>query len=675
MGIWWIIIELLLGVFAGWTLAYHFALLVNLPARLTVIPFLAVVILFIASSAKRWSRAIKYVSENEEGVLFGAAALFLTVAVLVLVQLLPNADDVFIEFSGNMPGVLTARCFFFVPLIAVGLRKWRRRSANRCALTDEEWAVFGIAALALLVGVFCMLQWRPDADDFSFFRRAAVQLEHLELPFIRLDTSHNVPGLPPISQLHILTSYEPLVAMGAHAVGVDPLRIYQNVSALVVGVLLPIIYVLLYRKFRLDRTQALLASSFAIAFLLLDGNVHRSFGNITLVRFWQGKTILWGLLLPMIFLLALRFLSRPTFAGFCLVAMAGICAVGLSGSGVFLMPVFVFALSVAHLLSYGFSRPRLKRALMLNLASFYCAVVAVGLFTGLIPQPAETTAWDIWAPGWWQNLNLVIDGSLASLGRDLVILLIVPIVALVKPLNRFPVILSVVLCLMFANPLLGPVWVEVLHSASYWRLAYLFPMPWCAGLVACLITRLSLRDMQARLRAATAAIAILMVAVAFQTPVLQGLRTPWTYQFGSQELAFSRSVSGQLQGKSVLAPQDVVIVMGLLDPSITFESTRRAQTLHAFRNVGQVDEGVRRSDAQELVYKCVRSPERDEALLRSCQGSVDAVVVRECQAEHLAALVELLASAPGQWEEVERNNGYILFMRSRDVVTGERDGE
>ena len=222
---------------------------------------------------------------------------------------------------------------------------------------------------------------------------------------------HNLPGLPPLSLVHVMTSYEPLMALTAHWLGADPLSAYQNVGALVAGALLPIVYVLLYRQFRLSKAITIAATFVALIFLVLDGNEHRSFGNVALVRLWQGKTILWTLFLPLTLLIAYRFLAQSSSRRFCLVAMVAICGVGLSNSGIFLAPVLIFSVSVAYLLSYGISRKHMQRAVLLNVASFYCIAIAVAVQVGIIPQPTNTIEWWIgWTWVWWENLNLVIGG-------------------------------------------------------------------------------------------------------------------------------------------------------------------------------------------------------------------------------------------------------------------------
>lgn len=600
-----ILLEVMLQIFASWTLAYHLLLLLRWPARLIVIPFLLI----------------------------------------------------------------------WLPMLALSLRGWGRKiqASKRTQFRQEgePWFLPCVFILALSAGIFTLVVSRPDADDFSFFHRALLQLSHLDMPFFLTDTAHNVPDLPALSLSHLMTSYEPLVAMASAAIGIDPLNAYQNLSAFIVGAMLSIVYVLLYRLFRLDNLAALGATACALVFLILDGNLHRSFGNFALIRCWQGKSILITLLVPATYLLVWRFLISPSWQRFSLVLMVNICAVGLSGSGMFLLPALVFAISIAYLFSHRFSPGRLKRVLILNCASFYPAAIAIGFLSGILHQPIDTSIWiQEWPAGWLQNLSLVIGDS-PTLIRNLLILLALPLISLRGPLGRHIALVTIVLCLMFANPLLGPVWMKVLHPGAYWRIAYLFPLPWCSGLIA---NRAVLRDASGRrlIRIGSAIIIFISVIHAYQFSVLPAgnslsvrFKAPWELKFPPQELKFANSVLKHVSNKNILAPEEIVVVLGLLDPGIKFEAGRPAETLHIFCNAGRGEEGQQRIAVQRLVSACADSnaPDDRAAFLRTLETGINAVILRDCGPDSTPASIRHMKLDSCEWEEAENQSGYILLLR------------
>jgi hypothetical protein len=548
-----------------------------------------------------------------------------------------------------------------------------RRCMGSKRIKERPWFLVGLAALSALASLLVLLNNRPDMDDITFFHRALAQLLRLDSPFSRGDTLHGVEGLPGISSLHIMTSYEPLVAMTAHLVGIDPLSAYQNLTAAIVAAMLPVVYVLLYRQFRLSRGTALLAALTAMVFLVLDGGPHRSLGNMAFVRLWQGKTILWNLMLPVTMLVASRFLFRPTPRRFAIVAMVSVSGVGLSNSGVYLTPVLVFAISAAYAAAHRFSPRRVRRAAILNLASFYPLAVGVLLQIGIIPKPADSTVFDTgWANNWFNNLQLVMSDT-STIIRNALMVLLLPLVFLPRGLRFIPVLMSLVLFAVFANPLTGPIWMREIHAASYWRLTYLFPVPWCVGLAACVWRGRRLELKRLGLRVSVCLIVLTASVMAYKSTVL-GLGTsppqvsfkrPWEYRFWRRELDFSRSVASRLKNRHVLAPVDLVMVLGLVEPTITFEATRSDYTFHVFACVGRKQEGQRRNAAQALVTRCEHTPDRDAALLESIRdGGVDAIVCRD-HGDRVRSLIGFVEQKTGlKWVEAERGNGYVLFIRN-----------
>jgi hypothetical protein len=597
------LLEIALWGFASWTAAYHVALLLALPARWAIVPFLVILAVLAALSRdepKRWLRQAR----------------------------------------------------------------------------QEGSFALGALATGLAAGAFTLFVSRPDKDDFGFFYRALEQLERLDLPFLSVDTVLHVSGpAPPLPTVHIITSYEPLAALTATLFGADPLSMYQNICGFFAALLLPIVYFLLYRHFRASRLVALLGTLVAIGFLLLDGGTHQSFGNFGLVRIWQGKVILVTVLLPATLLLAHRYLIYPTSRKLGILAIAGVCAVGLSSSGVFLFPLLVFAVSLAYLLEGGLTRRRLQRAVTVNLGSLYCVAIAAGLMLGLIREAADLTVWNTSAfpTSWWDNLALVFVDKL-TLARSLMILFALPLLGLGKIMGRFVALLSVALLALCANPLLGPVWLDILGPVVYWRLAYLFPLPLCAGLLVGVIGRqISARRVLSPGSLAIA-VTVILFAVSFKATVVDPsdplrpvfLKPALEYRLPPAEMGFVRSVAGHLDDKVILAPFDMVAVLGLMNSTVSFEATRPTYLRYELAGRGDA-EIARRLDAQNYVTRC-RARARDaEALLRSIDTGVNVIVARACHPGGHPVLGELEEKMPGSWTVIETAYGYTLLVSTESA--------
>jgi hypothetical protein len=556
---------------------------------------------------------------------------------------------------------------FIIIIALLHLPFWRSWQVVPLRLRQQGRFALSVLLLAGVLATPTLFVSNPNPDDFNFFHRALVQLQHLQDPFIQTDTGHGVAGLPPLSRAHVLTSYEVFVAMAAASVGADPVTTYHDVGSFLGVVLLVVVYVLLYGEFGVGRGRAVAATGAAVAFFLLDLQLDgRSFGNI-LLYLWTGKVLLWGVLVPITVLVAYRFVTEPGFARFSLVAMASVCAVGLSGSGIFMLPVLVLAVSAAYFFAGPPSAQRLRRAALLNLASLYPVVAALVVAWD---RPADVSVWMTGEPlVWSENLRLVISDS-GVLARDLVILGALPLAAgLALPVGAFVVLLSVTLTALCFNPLVGPLWIQTILPATYWRLLFLCPLPWCFGLIVPALTgRGHIRQRTWTVVVAAAAVALTLNAHWSSRTALTSLgdhlamKWPGEYRFPSGELDFARAVSRDLQNRHVLVPDDLAVVLALVNPTVTFEAIRG--TLHTFANAGQKAEGIRRLAAQALVTNCTPTPEAVAAVRRSVELGVTGIVARGCNRDWLLEVVEVDRLPSNRWVESQRGDGYVLFLRN-----------
>jgi|GEM_PF-6242758 len=547
---------------------------------------------------------------------------------------------------------------------------WRRSLEARVGVPAPaaigRWMVVAAGGLCLAPALLALFLARPDLDDFSFFQRATAQLAHLEEPFFLDDRSHDIP-LPPLSTHHLLTAYEPLTALAAEALHLDPVLVYHNLAASAAGLAMGAIFLLLYRQVGLGWPAALLASATALVFHLLDGGPHRSYGHFGVVRLWHGKAILATVLLPVFLLLAWRFLATPSRRRLAMLAMAAVCGIGLSSSAIFMLPVLALALAFAHVATRqpatpGAWRAKLLPAVALGLAVLPCLLLGAAIALDWLPRPADSRIWvESFPATWWSNLALVI-GSPAALVRDLTLVLVLPRFALRRPYARMLPAISLALIVLVANPLLGPLWLTLIQAGGYWRFALLFPVTWCAGLLAPLCLPDRRHRLRPSLRASLAAAVLALVAIAFPGTVFDRptrWHGAWDYKFSRPSIAFARKAVPLLAGRHLLAPTSMVI-LPLLEPSIRLEAGRPFQTLHAFRNAQREAEGKRRVRAQELVEDAPVTRLRARALARSLKNGVDAVVMLRTARERVEPR---LAAGHRHWQIAAMSREYLLFLR------------
>jgi len=353
----------------------------------------------------------------------------------------------------------------------------------------SPWLAGATLSISALLALYAVFSFRTHVEDVLLFHRPLVQIERLDEPILMENTQYNERGLPLYTTMHALTSVELFSGFLAHAVGGDPLWFCLHTGPIGAMVLLPIVYVLLFRRFRLGPVLAVAATCGVVLFLFNDHSIGRSFGCYALMQMQMGKATLFTIMIPLTFLQTLRCLAGPRPRRFLLLFLCGVCAAGFSGSGIFIIPLLIFFTSGAYALAYGFRWRRWKKSILVNTGSLYCVGIALCLIAGILEPPRDTLVWDSFEPDWWKNLNYVLMGPRTTF-RNAVLLVLVPLAGLRWRYSRFLLLYLALWICCIANPITGPEIIKLLKPGAYSRVVYLLPVPLCAGLlVKCLPVR------------------------------------------------------------------------------------------------------------------------------------------------------------------------------------------
>jgi len=536
----------------------------------------------------------------------------------------------------------------------------------------------GFALAALAIGVaFCLpalVLVTPSGDDFNFFQRAAWQATHPGAPFARGDTAFDVPGLPALSPLHALTTWELGLAMNAALLGFDPLGVYHNGAVVLNHLLLAALFALWMRALGFGRRAALVGCAAVFLFFYVDDPHLRSWA-IAYRMLWVGKMLQWTWLLPAALLFALRYLRTPSVRTWLHPALCGVAAIGLSGTGVFLLPGAFAAASLGGLAQGGWSLRRVAACALLNLASAYCLWIGALLVGGVLATPVDTSAWRAGYPSDWFDNLMLVAGNGVGLARNAWLALAVPALCLRAADRRFLVGYGLALVVIFTNPLTGPLWLETVQPASYWRVMLLFVVPLGAAVAVGAPVDASAASRRTWLALAVAlglAGAARLLPVAPERVMQHRFTTksPFDVRLPPDELAFLREVAPALEGRDLLAAPGIATSAALYVPSLRLEAARLKDTRHLFANVGRPLEGLRRTAAWQWMRACdVRAPGlaafRESIRRGRREGGVDALIFRDCGREAPMAGLRgrLLEQSPGRWVEVARDHGFVLFVR------------
>ena len=445
---------------------------------------------------------------------------------------------------------------------------------------------------------------RPDGDDISFSHRALVAAMNLWSPIAMTDNRHDVDNLPPISPIHVFTSVEVTTALIAHAFGVPQLlALYMGLGSLT-NFMLPAIYFLLLRFFRVRVSHAFLATVFILIFFVMSGNVHRDWGNFTILRSWQGKSILIEIILPLTFLYSLRFQLFGRSSDFIRLHAVTVCGIGLSGTGIFLLPFVIGTSAVASIIATRFALRSLDRGVQSASVLLEPCAVSVLPWLGILPKLGDISAY---TQGWpldcAANLALVFHAK--SIPLYLSYLGTVFLVRRRIELYTFIICQGIALALL-TMPFIGKLLMDIVTPGAYWRFSYALLVPLYAGLAVAGLSRLIARSGMIRVMGISWFVILVIATLVVKSPAINAEIISEPGPKFPHDILRAISEISKIAKKDyvVLAPESIAGPLGLLRPDIRFIVTRPSETKHAFLDAGRAAEGSLRSSAGYSLEYC-----------------------------------------------------------------------
>jgi hypothetical protein len=327
-----------------------------------------------------------------------------------------------------------------------------------------------VAAWAIGLAVLSLLLLGPDGDDAYYGHLSAWIGAHGSFPLRDIVfTDGALPSLyyPPVP------AYEPLLGTVAHVFSLRS----GDVLYYLVPPLASILAVLsLWRLLRAWRVSApALALSIALAFLLLDSPRNPELGSFFVGRIWQGKVLLLCVLVPLLLALAREHVEWPTRRSLALLGAAGIAAVGLSTTAIFLVPIAAGAALLGSL-------PRAPRASLAGFAAAAAYPLGAGVVTLALHgrTPDDYTDADVSPP--FLAHNVLGSGTLAFLA-----LLAVFVGAARLPRGRGPAMAAaaaLVVGLLYAPGVPKLIFHATGLGRVLWRIVWALPVAALVGALA-----------------------------------------------------------------------------------------------------------------------------------------------------------------------------------------------
>jgi hypothetical protein len=201
--------------------------------------------------------------------------------------------------------------------------------------TKRDWIALILVTVLGVVSVLGLK--RPHVDDAYYFNMVLGALNHPDLPVLSFDAVHGdlnapFPLIPNRTETYLL-----LIAAIIGWTGWDPLTVYYLVVPSFFGGFVAVAFWLAMKQ--LTPRWAWLGLLLVFLLLLSWSGNHRTFGNWSYVRMFQGKGVLISVVVPMLFHFGLRYADMPTPRNWLLLMFSVTGGCMYSSTGLLVIPI------------------------------------------------------------------------------------------------------------------------------------------------------------------------------------------------------------------------------------------------------------------------------------------------------------------------------------------------
>lgn len=314
---------------------------------------------------------------------------------------------------------------------------------------------------------------RPDSDDGFFLNLAVSALDNPGFSLLRFDGTLDVTDIPlmPAYRIH---SFELLLALVASLLRVEPIFVAHVIIPPFAACLVAFAAVIFMRFFLPSKWH--LGCLFLMLFWLTMADPHEGYVNYGLVRIFQGKSILFTSVLPLLFVNTVRAYKSPGCLNIAFLAATILTAVGLSSSGLFLAPLLVVCVLFSL---WGWTYKSTVRAI---LPAFSCLVllpVAIATWNGMRELEPILNSSIIY------GYSLTFEYALQKVFGDglfyvsqMAVLISCWFFIKNEDISRFVLAFTLIFFVTVFNPFLYDFWAKYVTSDPvFFRLFFIYPLP------------------------------------------------------------------------------------------------------------------------------------------------------------------------------------------------------
>ena len=372
-----------------------------------------------------------------------------------------------------------------VPTLLIGLvSQWQPVEPPARPLSGQA-PELALWALAVLCVAITLAANRPNIDDAYYLALATGTADYPQRALYGVDPGFGLDDAAVLPTYYRVLSRELLAGGAAAWWGIPAIDFMHFGLATLAAILMPLAWARLLRLLVPRHWPWVLGA--LIVVLVMDGAAPTSYGNMSLVRMHQGRTVLLMILLPLASAYAIEVMRTGRWTSWLLLGASLVFAVGANPTGIVVAPA-VAGLSAAALWNPSATRSR-RLVAVVAAAAYPVLVVAVLLPAGQhTPQTAANWQEQVLHPTDYTYLMSYVVRKVYGSQVDLLFALWVLSAGwclLPTLLSRRYALIGTLGCwLLFFNPLTA-MWAasHPTSFATYWRVLWVAPAPMLMAMV------------------------------------------------------------------------------------------------------------------------------------------------------------------------------------------------
>jgi len=255
---------------------------------------------------------------------------------------------------------------------------------NRSEYKWSKHIAWKAAFLLILTGVICstiaLISHNSDGDDFYYLPNVVYMLDNPNTPM-----GHEIHFLDGGPACEIIShswgtskAFEYMQGAFSYISGINFLSIYYLLTPAIISFFIPLALYYLLSFFSNKPVNKAIGVFLTQGIIFLLGETHRTYGNFSVTRAFQGKTLLLAVGIPFCAGLTLHYLKKPSRHVWFMSLISITALTGASSSALVLLPFLAIVIIMASSLTSKLYNRTINRSLVYSLSFIF--LILYGLY-------------------------------------------------------------------------------------------------------------------------------------------------------------------------------------------------------------------------------------------------------------------------------------------------------